>query len=407
MSNSLAIAAITTTLKSLVSVALGGASVTTKTPDRAESSSADSLNLFLYHVVASTAWRNQAMQGYARPGETGQPALGLNLYYVLSACGADADEVTAHRLLGQAMSALHDHPLLLPSEITSAVLGTGLEESGVDLQVERVRITLQPLSIEDMYKLWSAFQTSYRVSAAYEISVVLIESTRPTKAPLPVLRAGPLPSTVGDPPGGPIVQADLAAFPVLFDLEPPYDRTSALRGSTLSLTGRYLSGDLVEVELSHRLWPAPLTLTAATATAGKVTFVLLADPDALPPGLYMVTVVVTTGLTTRRTNDLAFSLAAKISLPTVIAPSPPDPESLRLDFDPEVWPGQRLSVIVGSQEIRIPTVTAKTGTLIVPVDSVTPGSYYVRLRVDGIDSQLLAVGVLPPLFDPALKVTFS
>jgi uncharacterized protein DUF4255 len=402
MSNALAIAAITTTLKSLISVALGGPAVTVKTPDKAAGSTVDSLNLFLYHVVPSTAWRNQAMQGYARPGETGQPALGLNLYYVLSACSADDDEATAHRLLGMAMSALHDHPLLSPSEITAAVLGTGLEESGVDLQVERVRITLQPLSIEDMYKLWSAFQTSYRVSAAYEISVVLIESTRPTKAPLPVLRAGPLPSSLGDPPGGPIVQSDLAAFPVIFELDAPYDRSSALQGSTLAITGRYLSGDLVEVAVNHRLWPTPLTLTAATATDTKVTFGVPTDPDAWPPGLYTLTVLVTTGAKTRSTNDLVFSLAAAL---VVIPPSPPDPLSLQLDFDPKVWPGQRLSVIVGSHEIRIPGVTAKTGTLTVPVNGVTPGSYYVRLRVDGIDSQLLDTSSLSPQFDPALKVT--
>lgn len=407
MSNALAIAAITTTLKSLVSVALGGPSVTTKTPDKSETASSDSLNLFLYHVVPSNAWRNQAMQGYARPGETGHPALGLNLYYVLSAYSADADEVTAHRLLGMAMSALHDHPVLIPSEIAAAVQGTGLEQSGLDLQVERVRITLQPLSIEDMYKLWSAFQTSYRVSAAYEVSVVLIESTLPTKAPLPVLRAGPLQSNLGDPYNGPLVQSDLAAFPVIFDFDPPHDRMSAVQGATLSITGRYLSGDLVEIELSHRLWPTPLKLTAATATDTKVTFGLPADPDAWPPGLYTVTVLVTRGSTTRSTNDLAFSLAPEISSLLVIPPSPPDLQSLQLDFGPKVWPGQRLAVILGSRELRMPAVNLKTGSLTVPVGGVTPGSYYVRLRVDGIDSPLLAAGATPPQFDPALKVTLS
>jgi hypothetical protein len=44
-------------------------------------------------------------------------------------------------------------------------------------QVERVRITLQPLTLEEVAKLWNVFQTPYRISVAYEVSVVLIEST--------------------------------------------------------------------------------------------------------------------------------------------------------------------------------------------------------------------------------------
>ena len=46
-------------------------------------------------------------------------------------------------------------------------------------QIERVRITPQPLSVDELSKLWTAFQTHFRISAAYQVSVVLIESTRP------------------------------------------------------------------------------------------------------------------------------------------------------------------------------------------------------------------------------------
>ena len=231
MSNALAIAAVTATLQSLITVALNGPSVTLKTPDKAASETGtESLNLFLYHVVPSNAWRNQAMQGSARPGETANPSLGLNLYYVLSTNGGGEDELASQRLLGLAMSALHDHPLLTPSEIISAAPQPE-DTGGLERQVERVRITLQPLSIEDMYKLWSAFQTSYRVSAAYEVSVVLVESTRPTKAPLPVLRIGPPQNTPDGPIDGPVVQADLPSFPVIYGLDPPHDRMSALKHS--------------------------------------------------------------------------------------------------------------------------------------------------------------------------------
>ena len=52
-----------------------------------------------------------------------------------------------------------------------------------------IRITLQPLSIDDISKLWAGFQMQYRLSVAYEVAVVLIDSTRPTRAAPPVLHA--------------------------------------------------------------------------------------------------------------------------------------------------------------------------------------------------------------------------
>ena len=63
------------------------------------------------------------------------------------------------------MGVLHDHPLLGAEEINGA-----LPESDLDQQVERVRITPQPMSVEEMSKLWTTFQTQYRMSAAYQAS---------------------------------------------------------------------------------------------------------------------------------------------------------------------------------------------------------------------------------------------
>lgn len=408
MSNALAIAAVTATLRNLIIEALNGPTVTLRTPDKAVGDlDTEGLNLFLYHVVPSNAWRNQAMQGSARPGETANPSLGLNLYYVLSACGDGDDELVSQRLLGLAMSALHDHPLLTPSEILAAVGGTEQEPSGLEQQVERVRITLQPLSIEDMYKLWSAFQTSYRVSAAYEVSVVLVESTRPTKAPLPVLRIGPPQTISGVSIGGPVVGGDLSSFPLITSVDPPHDQMNALLGDKLSISGTYLAGSHVDVELRHRLWPTPEKLTATTATDTEVTLDLPPNPALWPPGLYTVAVLVTRNSTTQRTNELVFSLAPQISSHLVLPPDPPDPRSLQLVFTPEVWPGQRVSVLLGGQEIRVASDTPQTGTLTVPVDDVAPGSYYVRLRVDGIDSSLVDPIADPPAFNAALEVILS
>src|SRR5262249_23935308 len=132
------------------------------------------------------AWSNRDVPWLARPGETGHPALPLTLYYLVTAFGANDDDTVAHRLLGRAMSVLHDHPVLGADEIRVAIPNNDLF-----LQRERIRVPAQPLSVDEMYKLWTAFQTQYRISAAYQAAVVLIDSTLPTRTPLPVLTRGP------------------------------------------------------------------------------------------------------------------------------------------------------------------------------------------------------------------------
>ena len=132
MSNSLAIAATTLTLRALLEkeiplrdAGLPGLKVTTLPPDLARKNAADvgaQLNVFLYQTIANAAWRNQAAPTQTRPGEVGRPPLALNLHYLLTAYGDDTDdESISHRVLGGAMGVLHDHALLGRDEIRGAL----------------------------------------------------------------------------------------------------------------------------------------------------------------------------------------------------------------------------------------------------------------------------------------------
>ena len=122
-------------------------------------------------------------------GETGNPPLALNLHYLITAFGKDNDTTLpyGHHLLGKAMSILYDHALLGPEEIRTYT-SASFPASDLDKQIERVRITLQPLSLEEISKLWSGLVTQYRLSVGYEVSVMLLDSTQPKKTPLPVLK---------------------------------------------------------------------------------------------------------------------------------------------------------------------------------------------------------------------------
>src|SRR6266540_559132 len=118
-------------------------------------------------------------------GDTAQPPLALDLHYLLTVYGAGSDELLAHRILGRAMRVLHDHSVLDRQEIATALAGNDLGD-----QLERVRISHEPLTLDEMSKLWGSFQKEYRTSTAYTVSVVLIDSDRASRTPVPVLTRG-------------------------------------------------------------------------------------------------------------------------------------------------------------------------------------------------------------------------
>jgi hypothetical protein len=193
----LAIAAVTATLRSLLFAQTQSqtevTNVTTLPPDKAnQGDSGRRLNLFLYHVDFNAAWRNQVIPHRTKPGETGHPPLALNLHYLLTAYGDNEQEETDHLLLGTAMRVLHDQPVLTAKMIQNAIGDprSPLAGAHLDQQFEPVRVTPEALSIDEVSKLWTTFQTQYRVSASYQASVVLLESKKPTHSPLPVLKRG-------------------------------------------------------------------------------------------------------------------------------------------------------------------------------------------------------------------------
>jgi len=201
VSNPLAIAATTLTLQAILQSAivsdpadtdLTDTTVTILPPDKARGNgNANQLNLFLYQILPNAAWRNMNIPSQVAAGETGNPPLALTLHYLLTAFGKDNDTTLpfGHHLLAKAMSIMYDHALLGPDEIRSATSAT-FPGSDLDKQVERVRITLQPMSLEEISKLWTGLVTQYRLSVGYEVSVMLIDSTQAKKTPLPVLTRG-------------------------------------------------------------------------------------------------------------------------------------------------------------------------------------------------------------------------
>jgi hypothetical protein len=405
MSNALAIAAVTATLQSILGHGvhadgdLADTALTSLPLDRARNSiTSNQLNLFLYQVLPNAAWRNMTVPRQVKPGETGLPPLALTLHYLVTAYGRDNDgsQPFEHHLLGKAMSVLYDHAMLGPDEIKLA-----LPASDLDRQVERVRITLQPLSIEDLSKLWTGFATQYRLSVGYEVSVALIDSTQPVRTPLPVLTRGPQDT-------GPTAQADLISpLPSLSSALPPNEQPSVELGDALTILGQHLDGTNVGVVFDHELWTAPVGIAPEPGgTATQLAVKVPNQPSAWPAGFYTLGVLVQRpGDTFRRaTNQLSVSLAPRIAIAPQTAAA--GTIALAVTVTPEIWPGQSVSLLIADQDVPAPAVAAKTSTLNF-TPTLTAGQYYVRLRVDGVDSLLVDRSVTPPVFDPAEKVTVT
>lgn len=150
------------------------------------------VNLFLYRATENGSLKNQMIPGTGHPSEYGNPPLSLVLHYLLTAYGATEDagqvnETRAHFLLGSAMRVLHDYPVITESLVTVNSPPTQILHNSLRGEFERVKVTLDPISLEDLSKVWTALTRPYRLSTAYTISVVQIESRRIRTLAAPVL----------------------------------------------------------------------------------------------------------------------------------------------------------------------------------------------------------------------------
>jgi hypothetical protein len=59
------------------------------------------------------------------------------------------------------------------------------------------------------------------------------------------------------------------------------------------------------------------------------------------------------------------------------------------------------------QEIPADALAAASNQLTFPSDAAAPGAHLIRLRIDGVDSQLIDHSQKPPVFDTSQTVTIT
>lgn len=391
MSKPVAIAAVTETLRSLIAAegVVGG--VSALPPDQAASPGTRTVNIFLYHLGINSALRNQEFPWQGRGGGDAQQhpppfALPLQLHYLLTAF-AD-DDIQAHEALGHAMRVLHDHAQLSEGEIRAAALAAGLD-SDLHVQPEKVKVTLQPISVDEMTKIWTSFQSPYRLSVAYEVSVVLIDSGRPSVSPLPVLRRGKQDRGVSAQAG--------SIAPLI---------TALRRDDGAGVFNSGFVGDKIVIE-GHNFQPGCRVLlrrmldqndqgkllVPLEATGEKLVIELAAAaiPAAGPFGLCVVIpdpVNPPVGPTLDgwwRSNQVGFGVAPKITPPLAVAPQIDGSVIVTASTVPPVLPGQRAILLLDGRETSATVDITNPGAPEFTFANLAPGTYGTRLRVDGVD----------------------
>jgi hypothetical protein len=442
MSSPLAIGAVSAVLRNLLDngiveqVALGTTvSVTATAPDLVHLDASDEppqLNIFLYQVTPNAALRNDDLPSRSLRGDRlSNPPLALDLHYLVTAYGRT--DFQAEILLGYAMHLLHERPMLDrpairraldPSPMDVSMLPPtfqALAASDLADQVEAIRITPIVMPVEEMSKLWAAIQSHYRPSAAYQVSVVLIDAQRPARIPLPVLSRGLVdPVTLRD--RGVVVSPDLLPpVPTLLGIEPAAKQLVARLGESVAVIGHRLNGGNPTALLSHRLVTTPIEIAVVPDVAGT-GFALPLPNDAaaqaqLAPGLWSLSLrVIPPGESNpRETNSIALPIAAA---PVIAADAPlllpaatavrggvPQVVTVSLHSRPQARLGQRATLALdGSTAEAAARAAASDPLVFVFPGSVPAGNRWLRLRIDGVDSPLALRNGPTPLFDPTQQL---
>jgi hypothetical protein len=394
MSTALAVAAVTAALRQQFSELYNepevsssiGTTVTVSAQAPSNFSMADGdpprLNVFLYQVSPNSGFASLGLPVRNGRGQrVGAPPLCLDLHYLLTAYGQQDFE--AETLLGHAMQMLHERPGLgrrrLREMATSASdtrVRTILASSALAEQVEMIKFSMQPMGGEEISKLWTAFQSEYRPSAAYHASVVLIESDTPTRAALPVT--------------DPRIHVRPLQRPHIESVQPQVVEA----GDTVVLRGHSFAASAVQIVFGglapQTIEPDSDTEISIALPAGMeagVNTVQVAQPVDVDPG---------PGVDLRPGSDsnvAPFILAPEITTTPIPSVAAGDP--LTLDVSPPVGGRQRAELLIGERAIstspRLDSsgepVTASTLSFDIP-SSIGADTYLVRLRIDGAESAL-------------------
>lgn len=399
MSNVLSIAAVTAVIKDLLENGLvsdaivssmGDVVVTALPPDRVsvEADERPQLNLFLYQISPNrnADWSaNTADKFYSRStiDRTATPPLALDLYYLLTAYGAK--DFQAELLLGYAINLLYKIPMLNSDRIETALTNatkvsaanvfsqslSTISTAALAQNLSQLKISSEFLSLDEMSRLWSLFQTHYRPSTAYRVSMVAMPERQEYQ-----------------PDKGKIS----ASVPQIDQVTSMGDR-SITTDNILLIRGQNLRGEITRIRLDKKetilspqdVTPTQISLKLPPHLVAGIQGVQILHSSIASPDLYI------------ESNLASFVLHPQIA--ATITKIDGDSKDVRnaeitVKFSPRVNRSQQVNLLLyrasNPQEVAYSApanlVDTDTDLLTFNLSDIALGNYLVQARVDGAAS---------------------
>lgn len=154
----------------------GGMVVSLNTPEEMNENNTQGLSVWLYRVVRDDQRLNDPPRRVS-PNQSLLPPLPVRLHYLMTPIttgNQSAGPETEQLILGKVLQAFHSHPELRGTDLKEELAGTDAE----------LQIRLEPMSLEEITRVWEALEGSYQLSVSYEVSLVTIEAaTEPERIP--------------------------------------------------------------------------------------------------------------------------------------------------------------------------------------------------------------------------------
>jgi hypothetical protein len=437
--------------------------VTTLPPDDNRVNDETGLNLFLYRIHENPITKNMDWRGdKLNPVQNGKPPLSLTLTYLLTAYinkvgGTVQDDITTQQLMGNAMSVLHDYPVL--NNIHDSDFDASLDSqfpAELRNSFEKIKVMLLPTSMEEFSKIWTGLNKPYRLSVAYEVSLAEIRPLLPPAPPPPTVQQTALAvSTIGTPV---IISITPASGTASVTITIQGSRLKQAGGPTTVQVGDdVFTGDqltsISETQIQLTTPAAPQTgprLPVVVTAAGRssqpafytvapwiatlaplrgITGIPITIPIALPPAAAVqvtidgnaaavtldpqgkfVTAVVPTAIAAngpkpvvltlngQRSNTRILEVLPLITNATVTSSASPPPGSTTLTIDGERLDGQEVDVNIGGLLVK-GGANANAAQVAVTVQRVLPITAPVTVIVDGTESNPIPSrvdSILPP-----------
>ncbi|MEJ2454147.1 MAG: DUF4255 domain-containing protein [Candidatus Thiodiazotropha sp.] len=149
----------------------GSMVVSLNTPQEMLTQNIEGISVWLYRVVRDDQ-RLNAPAERVNDTQVRRLPLPVRLHYLITPIVNSTETIYGPELeqiiLGKALQVFHDKPIQRGSALQAGFVGTDVE----------LNTRLEPLSLEEITRVWDALDRSYHLSVSYEVSVVEIESGR-------------------------------------------------------------------------------------------------------------------------------------------------------------------------------------------------------------------------------------